>query len=156
MKYTAAELQIVDALDHIRSHPEMYTPHGVPNPAIITHEIAGDALVLGATCVRVFQFDEWWIVSANVDWLTAACRCPAAPRETFERMLGFPEMSVNAMRHEVLATAYAKCVVSRSKSDRFVVSGNVADDHSVWSHMLDEDAERAVAMRMTKDVSTAS
>ena len=152
MKHEAANLQVIDALDHIRSHPEMYTPNGVPNPAIIAHENAGDAIVLGATDVRVFQFDRWWIVSANLDWLTASCRCSASPRETFDRVLGFPELAVNSMRHEVLATAYAECVVSLSKSDRFVVSGNIADDHPIWSHMFDTNAERAVALRMSDDV----
>ncbi|MCC9603768.1 hypothetical protein LOC67_24725 [Stieleria sp. JC731] len=152
MKFTAADLHVIDALDHIRSHPEMYTQNGFPNPAIIAHEIAGDAIVLGATDVRVFQFDGWWIVSANLDWLTAPCRCSASPRETFDRVLGFPKLSVNSMRHEVLATAYAEYVVSLSKFDRFVVSGNVADDHPIWSHMLDAIAERSVALRMPDDV----
>ena len=67
MKYTAADLKTIDALDYIRSHPEMFTPSGFPSPAIIAHEIAGDAIVLGATCVKVFRYDDWWIVSANVD-----------------------------------------------------------------------------------------
>lgn len=148
MKYTVADLQTLDALDYIRSHPEMFTPNGFPTPAIIAHEIAGDAIILGATCVRVFRYDNWWIVSANLDWLCSPCRCPASPRDAFDRVLGFPELSVNAIRHEVLATAYAECVVSLSKSDRFVVCGNVAENHPIWSRMLDETEERGVALRM--------
>ena len=34
MNYIAADLKTIDALDYIRSHPEMFTPSGFPSPAI--------------------------------------------------------------------------------------------------------------------------
>ncbi len=148
MNYTHSDLEIADALEFIRKRPEMFTANGVPTPAFIAHGIAGDAIVLGATSVRVFSHCDWWVVSADIDWLVSPCRCPAPPREAFFRMLAFPELAVNSIRHEILANAYASSVVSISKSDRFIVKGDIAKHDEIWLHMLHENEERSVALRM--------
>jgi hypothetical protein len=148
MKYTADDLQRIDPLEHMRANPEMYTGCAAPNPAAIAGDIALDSLVLGAIDTRVFRFNDWWIISADVDWLNAVCQCSASPIETFNRVLAFPESAVNSTRHEILATAFAHCVVSLSRTDRFVVSGVVADDDPVWGYMQGENVMRSVAFRM--------
>ena len=148
MKYTAADLQPLDPIAHIRANPKMYTGHDVPSPMFIAHFISLDALTLGASDVRITRFDDWWIVCADLDWLNAPCQCSASPRASFNRLLGFPELAANSMRHEILATAFAQCVVSLSTTDRFVVCGDVHDDDSVWERMLATNAMRSVALRM--------
>ena len=149
MKFTAADLASIDPLEYVRAHPECFVPNGIPNPAVIANQIAGDALVLGATDVRVFSFGDWWIVSADADWLSIPCKCPASPLDAFSRVLGFPECQANEMRHEILANAYAECVVSVSTTDRFVVSGEVADDHQIWLERIKGGSARSVAFRMS-------
>ena len=108
MKYSADDLQKLDAMEHIRSNPEMYTGNVTPNPATI----AQDAITLGAADTRVFRLDDWWIIAADTDWLNASCKHSASPVEAFNRVLAFPEYGVNSIRHEILATAFATTVIS--------------------------------------------
>lgn len=148
LKYKADELQKLDPLEHIRSNPEMYTGQAIPNPAMIAATIAQDAMVLGACDTRVFLFNQWWIIAADIDWLSAPCKHSASPIDTFNRVLAFPECGANSMRHEILATAFASCVISLSRTDRFIVSGDVAEDDPVWTQMLADGVSRSVAFRM--------
>ncbi|MBB3210722.1 hypothetical protein FHS27_006570 [Rhodopirellula rubra] len=126
----------------------MYTGLATPTAAVIAGAIANDAIVLGASDTRAFRFDDWWIISADSDWLNAPCKCFAPPTEAFRRVLAFPEIGVNSMRHEILATAFATSVVSLSPTDRIVVSGDVPDDDPVWGQMTASNVMRAVALRM--------
>lgn len=149
MSYSADDLQQIDPVEYVRANPEMFSSTGVPNPATIANDIALDALVLGARNVRVFRFSDWWVVCADVDWLRIPCQCSAPPRETFTRLLGFPELAVNSHRHEIVATAYAHAVVSHSTTDSFVVSGDVPRDDKVWERIKSVDIIRAIAFRMS-------
>ena len=147
-KYTSDDLQIIDDLDFIRTHPEMNLSRTVPDPAMIASDIALDAITLGATDVRIFKFQDWWIVNADKDWLNAPCRRSVSPTEAFQTYLPFPELGVNTIHHEILATAFAQAVVSLSATDRFVVQGNIVDDDPVWQKMQCENVSRSVALRM--------
>lgn len=148
MKQTADDLQKLDALQYVRDNPNMFLPYGKSAAWAIANGLSGDALVLGAIDVRVFRYDQWWIVAADKDWLDVPCSCPAGPQDAFSRLLGFPEAGVNSHRHEIIATAYANSVISISSADRFVVSGNVADCDAVWGQLLTGNMQRAVAFRM--------
>lgn len=148
MKYTEDVLQSLgDPVEYVRANPDRFIAGGVPNLAAIAGDIALDALVLGATDVRTVRFGEWWIVCSNIDWLSVPCRCPAAPRDAFNRVLAFPELADNSCRHEILATAYAESVVSASGGDRFVVSGDVAVEDPIWAQLDGASVKRSVALR---------
>jgi hypothetical protein len=51
------------------------------------------------------------------------------------------------MRHEILATAFAADVVSATPSERFIVTGAVSDDATVWSSLCPDGWARGVAFR---------
>lgn len=148
MNFTPDDLTPIDPIEHVRSNPEMYMGRSDPDPAAIADTIAQGSLVLGASETKVTRFGRWWIISADVDWLSVPCSCTASPIETFNRLLAFPELAVNSFRHETLATAFAQCVVSLSHTDRFVVSGDITEDNAVWNEMYLQNMMRSVAFRM--------
>ncbi|MEZ6123054.1 MAG: hypothetical protein R3C49_07755 [Planctomycetaceae bacterium] len=149
--YFTDDIQPLDAMTYVREHPERFLPGGVPSGWAIVSGIAEDALVLGATDVRMMKEEGWWILFSNVDWLNVPCRCPSSPTEAFHRLLGFPELAVNSHRHEILAAAFAKAVVTVSRTDRFVVTGDVFEEHQIWRRLDEVTAARAVAFLMEAD-----
>jgi len=137
-------LTLDDAVEHVRSKPDMYLGGGA-RPDVIAQAIVGDALVLGAGRVLVLRHGPWWAVAADADWLTAPCRFPSLPPECFRRIVPFPEAGVNCMRHEILATAFARAVVSCTPERREVISGAELADATVCEHLLPAGFARSLA-----------
>src|SRR5687767_46875 len=98
----------LDPLKHIRSHPKMYLPGGILDPMWLATRVSGDALLLGAVNAGSTRCGDWWVAWADHDWLQ---RDGQEIRELFDRILPFREAGVNAMRGEILLTAFAKDIV---------------------------------------------
>jgi hypothetical protein len=102
-------MRTLDAIDHIRSNPEMYLPGGKPDASALAKRLAGDALLLGATVVGYGSSNGWWFVAADKDWLRNSA---AGTEDAFTRIIPFPEAGPNAVRTEVLLYAFAKEIVA--------------------------------------------
>ena len=147
--FAREDLQVLgDAVDVVRRRPDMYLMGGL-RPESIAEALAHDALVLGARRILIERHAEWMVVSAETDWLCvpgAWGKLPP-PEELFRRIVPLPEDGANAMRHEILATAYATDVVTATVSHRVTVSGTVEADAPIWSWLCRDGALRSVAFR---------
>ena len=65
-------MKIIDPIEHIRSHPDMYLWGGSASPSDLASRLTADALLLGASRTLVVHTDQWWAVAADVDWLAGA------------------------------------------------------------------------------------
>ena len=119
-----ADLEVLgDALSAIRARPEVYIGQG-DRGLHIAEAVLGDALLLGATRVLCERHGDWFVISADVDWLTVACRFPAPVAELFRRIVPLPEAGANSMRSEVLIAAFATSAVATTPSDEIVICGD--------------------------------
>jgi hypothetical protein len=147
--YSIDDIPVIDdAVGLIRRRPSMYLAPGV-SAENIAEALAHDALLLGARRVLIAREQDWMIVAADVDWLRVSgiYRHGLPPQEIFRRIVTFPEDGVNAMRHEILATAFATDVVSATPSERFIVSGEMSDDAAIWPLLCPDGFARGVAFR---------
>jgi hypothetical protein len=147
--YTREDIQVLDdAVGLIRQRPTMYLSLGV-TPENIAEAIAHDSLALGAKRILIERHSEWMVVGADIDWLREPGRFGAvpAPAELFRRIVPLLEDGANSMRHEILATAYAKDVVAATPTDRLLVSGLVEDNAPIWSFLCRDGISRSVAIR---------
>lgn len=101
----------------------------------LAEALAHDALVLGAKRVVIECYDEWTIVGAELDWLNVRGRYPHSlePAELFRRLVPFPEDGANAMRHEVLTTAFASEVVTATPSSDLSITGSTSENDPIWN-----------------------
>src|SRR5262245_38488984 len=98
---------LADAVTIIRKRPEMYFGPRRPSPEAIADHLVLEALVLGAKSVQVLRIEPWWLVVADVDWMTAPCRVPTTIEHTFGALVALPEMGDNCNRGEVYVSAFA-------------------------------------------------
>jgi hypothetical protein len=125
MSYHAKALEVLDdSVEFIRLHPDNFVPGGF-NASVVAGRLATEALLIGASHAVIERYETWLIVSADIDWLSAGCRCPVEPREVFFHIAAFPEAGTNAFRAGVLLTALAPRVIAASPDERFVVKGDV-------------------------------
>jgi hypothetical protein len=145
----ADDIQILDdAVGMIRRRPGMYMRAGA-TATDLAEALVHDALVLGAQRVLIERHREWTIVSADLDWLGVRGRHVhnLVPADLFRRIVPFPEDGVNAMRHEVLATAFASDVVSSTRTERLLVSGQISLDDEIWNVVCPEGLARGIGFR---------
>jgi hypothetical protein len=148
-RYTEEDIQVLDdAVGLVRRRPSMFLAVGVTLENI-AEALAHDALVLGAKRIVVERQSEWMVVGADVDWLREPGRFGALPplAELFRRIVPLLEDGPNGMRHEILAAAYAKDVVTATSADRLLVAGVVEDDAAIWSALCRDHLSRSVAIR---------
>ncbi len=137
-----------DAIALVRRRPSMFLAAGVSS-ANISAAIAHDARLLGAESVSVERHDDWTIVFADVDWLSlrGLYEHDLTPAELFHRIVPFPEDGPNSMRHEILAAAFAREVVSAASDERLQVTGTTPQDDPIWRYLAREGVCRAIAFR---------
>lgn len=113
-------MRTIDPIAHVRARPEMYLPGGVVDPKELARLLVRDALLLGANHARAMRATDWWLVLADRDWLGQA---QGGARDLFSRVVPFPEVGPNAMRAEVLLTAFAEEVVTFTPDFAEVIKG---------------------------------
>jgi hypothetical protein len=145
MVYKEEDLEGIDALTHIRMRPQMYVWGGHPDGEVIAARLVVDVLVDTNRLAFAARIADWWIVASDKDWIDA--RRYSSITEYFKNVAPFPEAGDNAFHGEVLATAFAKDVVTYDRSSQVIVQGttdplldSVRSQHPEWV--------RVVAFRM--------
>jgi hypothetical protein len=128
-------LKTINAIDHIRTHREMYFPDGKVSPRTLARRLVDDALILGATRCGCLNRDDWWLVWADKDWLDVSP--DGGLLALFSKIVPLPEAGVNAMRSEILLTAFADDVLVSEGHDLTVVHTRVNGEAAI------KDFERA-------------
>ncbi|GGJ47610.1 hypothetical protein [Deinococcus roseus] len=137
--YAASLIKVEPMPVVLRKHPNWIFHHTArPNP----HQLAGFFLsqltLLGARDVQVKRVDDWYIFTADIDWMTIALVQDCALLEQFERWIIFPEDGQNAMRYEAAIQAFSQAVIIADQKQVTVVSGEVEDDNEIWKHITTE------------------
>jgi hypothetical protein len=112
-----------DAVALIRRRRAMYLPSETPGP-YLAGKLVQDIALLGALPARVALDGEWWLVSADHDWLSTASG--AVPTEPFFRIVPCPQWGPYAFRTEVLLTAFAEAVVTAADACPTWIAGESA------------------------------
>ncbi|BDI33569.1 hypothetical protein CCAX7_56200 [Capsulimonas corticalis] len=123
-----------EALDFIRSHPQMFLGPQIPTAELLADALA-DAARHSGSHVRICRMDDWWIVTAEHDWL-AAFMLPGH-RSVFTNVIRFPEQCVNCCRPEAVVTAFGRDVVTATEAGWSVIVGE---------GMMQEDRARLMAI----------
>lgn len=79
--------------------------------------VLSDAVILGATNVRLTIDDGWYICCADVDWLQSI-------PESFDRLLAFPEAGQSSFHAEFLATVFCESVYTATVDSGEVIKGS--------------------------------
>lgn len=141
-------MQAMDnAVDYIRRHRVMFLRTTETAPIELVERILGDALYSGALECTVLHKCDWWIIASTTDWLSG--HADYAPEELFQKIIAMPEAGQNAMRGEVLLTAFAQHVITATPHGCMVISGDVSSDDEVW-HIVPPSRkwQRMIAFRL--------
>jgi len=151
--YTSDDLGRIDIDKFVTDRPEMIFGADGPTPRSIAMNLAETAFILGASSTSVSLRKEWWVVSANLDWLAAHSRVPTTIETVFWKLLAFPEAGDNCFRWEILTRIYADSVVtfSNAESDVSVITGSGIDAFTRESLIPSEKWERIVAFKFNKN-----
>ena len=101
------DIRPIHAIDHIRRHPEMYCPGGVTSGCLATG-LLRDAEALGARHVRLDVVDQWYLISAEIDWLGPPLQTRASIADLFRQAVPFEAVGPNGVRSEVIVAAFAR------------------------------------------------
>ena len=135
-----AGLTVLDVEAQIRRNPQMYFRAGAYNEEELPMQFGLEALLCGCSEVVAERMGSWWIVGGNRDWLP-----PPVDRETFMRLLPFPEGGPNAYRSGVIARVCARAVATFGPAGVEVVKGEL-DEH-VRERLTARGLVRSVAFR---------
>ncbi|QDU93361.1 hypothetical protein [Lignipirellula cremea] len=112
------DFQIVNPLEHIREHPEIYLEDGanVTGSSLMCRLLA-DVLVNNNCQVVIQRLESWWIIGSDVDW------AGTAQNQVFYTIVPFPQAGQNCFHAEVLLTVFARDVVVFSGNSHTVIVG---------------------------------
>lgn len=140
--YSASDFAPVSALDLIRRCPANYLASDEPEGSDLAGAVARGALMAGATRVFVANHDDWWYVVGAPDWLKGLTQ--------FENIEPFPEGGRNAMRPEVLLTAFARDVATGTDGTLERIKGEAPPSlpGPAFFHPLGRRPRRWIAFRL--------
>jgi hypothetical protein len=138
---------IDDAVALIRRRRAMYLPSDTPGP-YLAGKLVQDIALLGALPARVARDGEWWLVSADQDWLCTISG--AVSTEPFFRIVPCPQWGRYAFRTEVLLTAFAEAVVIAADAGPTWIAGQSAGADPP-SALRAPGAGRRVAFRLAPE-----
>ena len=99
--------RIDDAVGYVRANPARFFPEGKFTAVELATYLVREALRYGASSVEVTRHEEWTIVHSPDDWLAADGSA------AFRQIVPAPAIGQNAMRVEILATAFAREVLTK-------------------------------------------
>jgi hypothetical protein len=148
--YSEEDLEIIYALDYVKEHPEMFLPKGHISGMALASAILDDIFVQERVSTFVERIGEWWLIGSEFDWIGPYMQGYTL-HEYFSRMVGFPEMHVNAVHSEVLLTAFAADVIVFDNSGHERITGTTTlDDLILAARQSHPEFKRAVAFRMDR------
>jgi hypothetical protein len=122
---------LYNSVDYIRRNRGRFLRAKKTEPIELVERILGDALYAGASECAVFHQNDWWIIASPTDWLGG--HAVYTPEDLFHRIVALPEAGQNAMRGEVLLTAFAQNVITATPTTCTGISGEVSMDDEVWN-----------------------
>ncbi len=106
--YSRDDLHVITSpFPAIRARPAMYAP-GSGSPIGLAYLLGADALAFGARSVRTDVVSGWYLVSADIDWLSHPYQPDLAPSDLFGRMVHSVALGPNSIRGEVVVAALAR------------------------------------------------
>lgn len=126
MAYTLDDLDVIDdAVALIRRYPVTYAGD-TPRAARLAAKMAGDLLQFGVRSVSAEAFGPWWLVISLSDWLTVG---GVYHSEYWHQIVSAPDLGLEAMRPEVLLTAFSSVLFTVGEgSVEFVVGDNITNE----------------------------
>jgi DNA gyrase/topoisomerase IV subunit B len=122
-------MRIINSLDHVREHPEMYLGGREPTSYTLASGLVECALISQAKRLEVAVLDDRWIaVCADADWIS-----PNVSKSFKRRTINEAVSSImplfgggqNAMRYEVVVTAFSENLAIKSHGDWILVTGEL-------------------------------
>jgi hypothetical protein len=125
-------MRIVQGLDQIREHPEMYLGRREPTAAVLASGLAECALISQAQRVEIVVLDPHWIaVGSDSDWITPNVTEPFKNRtieDIVSAMMPLRGGGQNEMRFEAIVTAFSKNLTIKSHEHWVPVVGELPPD----------------------------
>jgi hypothetical protein len=146
MKYSKADLHVVDSREWVRKNRARLFPDGVVGSEL-ADRVRVEAESLGSIRAAVLQHGEWYIVGAELDWL-AAGRFQVGAVETFRRVVALPEAGQTSIRMEILVAEFARDVVTASSDGVVLIAGSCDIVEHLEVEMAAKAWVRLVAFRL--------
>ena len=122
--FTSKDLGIIDPLTAVSGKPEVYFGYKVVRSWMLASKLVEDALVLGVSPVTVItQPGDWTTVAGSADWTVVGPGAELPTADLFRYMIAFNEAGIDAFRHEILVTAFARDVFVVRKADVLKIKG---------------------------------
>ena len=112
------DLRIVDVYEHICQNQRLYFRSGTYHPLEAATLIAEEALLSGASDVRVVASDRWVAVYANSDWLAGR------DEAVFVQLLPFEPGGPNGFMSEILPAVFARSLATATPLGARAVKGD--------------------------------
>lgn len=115
--YTPNDFTQVDPLTFLREHPAMFFRSGGFTAPEMVGKIVIEAIVQGGQGVEVNRDGDWYLISADIDWLAHLERDP------FNEVIPHPEDGPNSMFVEVLLTVFVADVFTAASGELRKIKG---------------------------------
>ncbi|HEY0922998.1 hypothetical protein [Rheinheimera pacifica] len=110
-------IKLPSACQLIKKNPGQYVTNPESPALDIASHLMTDALSLSAKKVVVQQFNDWFLVSAEKDWVRDNLDNIKDLSVVFSRLIAIPEKGINSFRGEVLAYAFStSCFVYENRT----------------------------------------
>jgi hypothetical protein len=139
-----------NALEFIRSHPELFFPDGIPDPLVCTQCVVGEIIASGGTDISIRRAAEWWLVTSAIDWFMNLDLSLL-----FQQFIPLPQLARNASRFEVVVAAYAASVATMCRPNEPVMIVGEAPSEDLWA-LMPSSHTRALAFRFPAINATSS
>lgn len=106
-----------------------------PNPHHLSGFLLSQMTLLGARDVQLKRVNDWYIFTADLDWLQAGSHVYFGVLDQFDGIVTFPEDGINRQRYESAIKAFSDAVIIADQREVTVVSGEVPDDSEIWQHI---------------------
>jgi hypothetical protein len=141
-------IEILKGTALVRAHPEMFIGPSEPDLIELAQLVTLDALVLGAQSVSVDRIDDWYVVSAEIDWITARTKFGVV--ESFNSVEPLPRQRANhvAARSNITVNAFAQEVLTCGPDGVHFIKGVAPSMESLAAALaLRYSGKRVVAFR---------
>lgn len=127
----------LDTIEHIQRNIAMYLGRDHVAPDLLAIFVAHDALTVGAMKVHVSRRGLWWIVAADIDWLSIGHE--KSLEDLFRELTPLVGGGLNAVRREPLLMAFAERIIAGCPGDASYASMKGECESSLAGDLLATD-----------------